>query len=113
MVTGELFKTSLVLGLDDQGIQDERPLNDILYCSEVEEIFGEDVAFDLRGLLVERYGSNLRNRVAHGLMSFDGFYSIETAYFWWITLRLCCIPIIAHIKENQQKPSPITSEGKD
>ena len=99
--------------LDDQGIQDERPLNDILYCSEVEEIFGEDVAFDLRGLLVERYGSNLRNRVAHGLMSFDGFYSIETAYFWWITLRLCCIPIIAHIKENQQKPSPITSEGKD
>jgi len=98
--------------LDADGIQDERPLNDILYCPEVDEIFGEDVAFDLRGLLIERYGSNLRNRVAHGLMSFDRFYSIETAYFWWITLRLCCIPIIAHIKENQQKPSPPTSEEK-
>lgn len=98
--------------LDDQGIQDERPLNDILYCSKVEEIFGEDVAFDLRGLLVERHGSNLRNRVAHGLMSFDGFYSIETAYFWWITLRLCCIPIIAHLRENQQKPSSATSKEK-
>ena len=98
--------------LDADGIQDERPLNDILYCPEVDEIFGEDVAFDLRGLLIERYGSNLRNRVAHGLMSFDRFYSIETAYFWWITLRLCCIPIIANIRENQQKPSLTTSEEK-
>ena len=90
--------------LDDQGIQDERPLNDLLYCTEVVEIFGEGVAFDLQGLLVERYGSNLRNRVAHGLISSDEFYSVEVPYFWWITLRLCCLPIIAQIKANQQKP---------
>lgn len=98
--------------LDDQGIQDERHLNDLLYCPEVEEIFGEDTAFDLRGLLVERYGSNLRNRVAHGLISSDGFYSVEVPYFWWITLRLCCLPIIAQIKANQQKPSSDTREEK-
>jgi hypothetical protein len=97
---------------DDEGIQDERPLNDILYCPEIDEIFGEDLAFDLRGLLVERHGSNLRNKVAHGLMSFDGFYSIETIYFWWMTLRLCCIPIIANIRGNQQQVSSATSEKK-
>ncbi|MBI4847344.1 MAG: DUF4209 domain-containing protein [Nitrospirae bacterium] len=86
--------------LDEQGIQDERPLNDILYCSEIEEIFGEDLAFDLRGLLVERFGSNLRNMVAHGLMSYSSFYSIEVPYFWWTTLRLCCLPIVAHLKSQ-------------
>jgi hypothetical protein len=98
--------------LDDEGVQDEIPLNAILDFPEVDEMFGEDLVFDLRGLLVERYGSNLRNRVAHGLMSFDGFYSFETAYFWWITLRLCCIPIITHLKDDQQKPSPTTSDEK-
>lgn len=108
MITSGLFKRSL----PTLRIQDEKPLNDILYCSEVDEIFGEDLAFDLRGLLVERHGSNLRNRVAHGLISYEGFYSVEIPYFWWLTLRLCCIPIITHIRENQQKHSSPTSEDK-
>lgn len=98
--------------LNDEGIQDEKSLNELLYCDGVEEIFGQDLSFDLRGLLVERTGANLRNRVAHGLISSDGFYSIEVPYFWWLTLRLCCLPIIAQIKANQQKPSSDTSEGK-
>jgi len=38
--------------LNDEGIQDEKNLNELLYCDEVEEIFGQDLAFDLKGLLV-------------------------------------------------------------
>lgn len=97
---------------NDEGIQDEKSQNELLYCDKVEEIFGQDLSFDLRGLLVERTGANLRNRVAHGLISLNGFYSIEVSYFWWLTLRLCCLPLIMQIMENQQKPSSETNEGK-
>lgn len=98
--------------LDDQGVQDERPLNDILYTLEVEQIFGADIAFDLRGLLVERYGANVRNRVAHGLISRDYFYSVEMPYFWWLTLRLCCLFTILHMQASDQKSLPEKNEEK-
>jgi hypothetical protein len=89
--------------IDDQGIQDERPLNDLIYLPEVDQLFGEDLAFDLRGLLVERYGANLRNRLAHGLIPFENFYSIEVPYFWWLTLRLCCVPIIIQMRAEEKR----------
>ncbi|WP_369707395.1 DUF4209 domain-containing protein [Desulfosarcina sp. BuS5] len=50
--------------------------------------------FDLQGLLVERMGANLRNRMAHGLMDYASFFSIHVSYLWAITLRLCCWHII-------------------
>jgi hypothetical protein len=96
--------------LNDEGIQDEKSLSELLYCDEVEEIFGQDLSFDLRGLLVERTGANLRNRVAHGLISSEGFYSIEVPYFWWLTLRLCCLPIIAHLKSQTSETQKETNK---
>jgi hypothetical protein len=78
-------------GLDNDGIQNENDLNTLLYKSEVTTIFGEDTAFDLKSLLVDHAGANLRNRLAHGLMHSDEFYAADTIYFWWIFLRLCCV----------------------
>ena len=92
-------------GIDPQGIQDERSLNTTLYLPEMHDIFGEDITFDLQGLLTERFGANLRNLMAHGLMSYDAFYSVQLAYLWWLILRLCCLPIIAQIKEDEAKPT--------
>ena len=46
------------------------PLNKQL-CERIvgrRKLLGEDLVFDLQGLLVERFGVNLRNRMAHGLM---------------------------------------------
>jgi hypothetical protein len=103
----------IVSGLD-QGIQDERSLNTTLYKTETLELFGEDIVFDLQGLLVERFGSNLRNQMAHGLMNYAEFYSWPVVYLWWLVLRLCCLPIYAHIygknetknNEEQQTGTP-------
>jgi hypothetical protein len=92
-------------GLDDDGIQDERDLNRTLRLPEfvgpLEGVLGEDVVCDLRGLLVERYGSNLRNDMAHGLLDYDAFYSGPAIYFWWLTLRLCCTPVIAAMRATR------------
>lgn len=86
-------------GLDDEGIQDERDLNRTLrlpeFADPLKEVFGEHLVFDLRGLLIERYGSNLRNDLAHGLLDYDSLNSIPSIYMWWLTLRLCCLPIIS------------------
>lgn len=82
-------------GLDHDQIQDEYTLQRILYeyRKELEQILGEDILFDLQGLLVERFGSNLRNLVAHGLLDGQHFLYRQTLYLWWLTLRLCCLPI--------------------
>jgi len=50
-------------------------------------------------LLIERSGSNLRNRMAHGLINDSEFNSPIMSYLWWVTLRLCCLPIL---KQQQQ-----------
>lgn len=85
---------ALTSNIDSNGVQNERNLNDTLYASEIEEIFGKDIVFDLQGLLVERFGANLRNRLAHGLMDYSYFFSIHVSYLWAMTLRLCCWPLI-------------------
>ncbi len=50
-------------GRDDEGLQDAHLLDRLLALDIVNGIFGEDIVFDLRGLLVERFGANLRNQV--------------------------------------------------
>jgi hypothetical protein len=56
---------------------------------ELEQIFGPDIAFDLRGILIERFGDNMRNEFAHGLMPESAFYVPTAAYLWWLILHLC------------------------
>ncbi|QTA83139.1 DUF4209 [Desulfonema limicola] len=80
--------------IDSSGIQDEYLLHKIIYEPEMKDVFGKDITFDLQGLLVDRFGSNLRNLMAHGLMSHDSFYSHAPIYFWWLTLRFCILSIL-------------------
>ena len=88
-------------GLDDQGIQNEHSLNSTLDRAEITSIFDENTLFDLRGLLIEHSGSNLRNRMAHGLIDDREFYSSTLVrYVWWLTLRICLLPVIKPQQEN-------------
>ncbi len=50
--------------------------------------------FDLQGLLVERFGTNLRNKMSHGLMSQGEFSSFPVLYLWWLVLRICLIYLV-------------------
>ena len=75
--------------LESDGTQKERDLNQLLWMPELEQIFGSDIAFDLRGILIERFGENMRNEFAHGLMPENAFYVPTAAYLWWLVLHLC------------------------
>ena len=72
------------------------------------KLFGEDFVFDLRGLLIEKLGSNLRNEFAHGLISFPGFHSPDVVYFWGQCLRFAALPVLAReeaAREAAKKPA--------
>ncbi len=93
-------------GLNDDWIQDEYNLNGMLSASEYSEplieILGTDFVFDLRGLLVERFGANLRNDMAHGLIDHNAFYSESACYLWWLTLKFYSPQLVAAFqKENR------------
>lgn len=75
--------------LETDGTQKERDINQLVWMPELERIFGSDLAFDLRGILVERFGHNLRNELAHGLMPEAAFYQEASVYLWWLVIRLC------------------------
>lgn len=74
---------------DSEGTQQERDLNQLLWLPETEQIFGSDILFDLRGILIERFGHNLRNESAHGLLPEAGFYQPASVYIWWLIVYLC------------------------
>jgi hypothetical protein len=97
--------------INTEGIQEEFNLNRLLSLEQTIETFGVDTVFDLQGLLVERWGANLRNKVAHGLMSHAAFYSVDTVYFWGLMLRLCCLPII--IAQSKADNSKQEEESQD
>jgi Domain of unknown function (DUF4209) len=78
--------------IDSEGIQKDYDLNRTLYFPELKDTFGENAVFHLQRLLVEKLGANLRNRMAHGLMSRGEFYSIQVASLWWLILKIICAP---------------------
>jgi hypothetical protein len=85
--------------LDQNGIQHEMDLNELLYMPELGMVFNENLVFDMKGLLVEAFGGNLRNRIAHGLMDSEELLSSDAVYAWWLILHLCCVPIIVASRE--------------
>jgi hypothetical protein len=98
----------IISSLDDQGIQDEFSLNSVLrnYQNDLIAILGKDAWFDLCGLLVERFGSNMRNSISHGLLNYEELTSAQATYVWWLALRLCCSILLAASTTQDQENEP-------
>ena len=93
------------------GIQNEHDLNKTLYRPEIKTIFDEDTLFNLKCLLVEHSGCNLRNRMAHGLIDDHEFQPGVMSYLWWLTLRLCCLPMLNYREELEKSNSLLKFAG--
>jgi len=92
--------------LDQNGIQKELSLNDLFEKPEAIEILGENLLFDLKGLLSESLGSNLRNLISHGLLDHNLFYSYTSVYLWWLTIRLIVLALLPdEVLKNQSRES--------
>lgn len=94
----------LASALHSTGTQSEQGLDQTLEKPELKGILSEALIFDLRGLLTEQTGDYLRHKTCHGLVSFAHFYSSPSVYLWWLSLRLCLLPLLAMSAADQSTP---------
>lgn len=74
--------------LDKDGIENENGLSTLMDIPEATQIFGEDLAFELKALFCDAFGPNLRNNLAHGLLGEESFQSPYMVYAWWLGLKM-------------------------
>lgn len=74
--------------IDRDGIENENGLTTLLNHESAKEVLGQDLLFALKAVFTESVGPNLRNEVAHGLLSDQSSGSTACVYSWWMVLRL-------------------------
>lgn len=78
-----------VSNLMSDGTQPVKILGALLSMPETIKTFGEDLVFELRGNLIEKTGTDFRNRVAHGFVSEGECYTPAPITLWWLVVRIC------------------------
>lgn len=74
--------------LNRDGIELEWTLRKLLSHPALAEILGKAMVFELSDLLLgDSFGSNFRNTLTHGLISYSGASTQDAAYLWWVLLR--------------------------
>lgn len=101
----------IVTSMNDQGVEELLSLDRVLAHARMTEVLGASTVFDLRGLLVERTATNLRNRTAHGLSDYVQFMTTQAIYLWWMTLRLCMMPVLHRGSAEGDGLPPVAHEG--
>jgi len=74
--------------LDSKGIETENGLSTLLDNPDIEKLVDKNLFFELKALLSDAAGPNLRNEMAHGLLEADRAESVYAIYLWWLCLRL-------------------------
>jgi len=72
----------------DDGTEEEMSLNQLLESPQAVEVLGTDFAFQMRALLTEKAGFNLRNLYSHGLLTDDAVHQDGLYMLWWLLLRM-------------------------
>ena len=101
-----------VTNLESDLTQPVKVLGPLFGLPEMKTIFGEDLCFELRGLLIEKTGYSFRNRIAHGFVGEGECYGDAAVNVWWLAMRLCYTPLAIleqREAEAQKQDSPPTS----
>lgn len=78
--------------LNQDGVEEVWSIERIMGNERLRRALGAAFAFDLQSLLSGRTGPNLRNSIAHGLVSPDSLNSPTGFYLWWLLFRLVVFP---------------------
>ena len=110
-----LFDSNLISStINQDGIQREMNLNQILELPATESLFSEDLCFVLRALFTEQFGHNLRNEMAHGMLSPGSCFSGAAIYAWWLIFHMVARPIaIAIIQRDDDSTGETTQHDSN
>lgn len=78
----------LTVTLENDGTSKEKVLSSIFDLPELNDCYDNDILFMFRELLNEKAGANIRNEVAHGLLSESGAASGACLYFACAVIKL-------------------------
>jgi hypothetical protein len=87
--------------IDINGIEHENGLSTLLDTDEARVVLGEDLLFELRAVFTSSHGANLRNEVAHGILTDSGAFSSAPVYGWWVLVRMVIHSLIKVARENE------------
>lgn len=73
------------------GVQQKKVLSQVFIGENLNECVEENILFTFNGLLQQRSGSNIRNRITHGLIIDSECYSGDCIYFIMVVLRFCAL----------------------
>ena len=89
------------------GVETENSIDSLIRLPETKEIFGEDIVFEMDVLFCQPLGGNLRNKIAHGLMSYDEFFSDYSIFAFGFILKLIFNPFwnnhVIQMQEERNK----------
>jgi len=94
------------------GVESERGLSALMELPEVVTLFGEDMVHEIRLLFCGPLGPNLRNEVAHGLLTDRDSNGAIAIYAWWFALRLVFIPFWNRAREAADADAPADSDDR-
>lgn len=98
-----------ITNLQSDMTQPVKILGPLFDMPAMKEIFGEAMVFELRGVLIEKTGHELRNRIAHGFSGTGDCHTPAALMTWWLVLRLC---VIGHLLVRDGQTSTTSDEGK-
>lgn len=78
--------------VDKDGVEEVWRLDRVLEHEDVLKIIGPANVYELQSLLTARLGPNLRNGIAHGLLSHGALSGDVAVYAWWMLFRLAILP---------------------
>ncbi|HFX4591908.1 TPA: DUF4209 domain-containing protein, partial [Escherichia coli] len=97
--------------IDKNAKSTEVSISTLLDKPKAKEVFDENFLFELKMLLTNNIGSNLRNAVAHGLLDDDTASGGDVVYLWWRILRWVMLSVvIGHNEYQELKNAPVIEE---
>lgn len=87
--------------IDQNGLEIEVGLSTLVEKQEFTTIFGDDMAFEIRALLCESTGPNLRNNIAHGLLDYNQIQNTTGIYFWWFCFKLVYLMYLNNTNQHK------------
>ena len=92
-----------VYNMNEEGIEEVKPMHAVLELEGVKESLDEDLIFALNTIFCSKFGFNMRNNVAHGILDDQAFQSFKALYIWWFALKFCYLFCGKLQEENRSK----------
>jgi len=108
----------LITTFEDDATEQLKVLSSIFDSAELQECYDENVLFIFKGLLNEKAGANLRNRVAHGVADSTEGHSTLAKHFLAAVIKLCswysipCLKIMPVLRRKLEGTDTVQSTAE-